>query len=254
MAVLTLLLGLTSVATAQTATFAIKANTGNDTLYLGLPGAASLSFDSQMDTLAGFVIISEVVFSNGNIIGPLNDTGIAANVVWGALSTGVFESKGWRPWIDSELTTPDTLFAYATDFGGSIRWVGYGTILTMLFVPSDTGMIEFLDYFDFIGNTTYFVGISGTWIPRTWHAPAITVVPCSAGNLDGGDANFDRVVNTSDIIYLVNHIFKSGPVPVIPNMGDTNCSGAITSADIIFLIGYVFKSLEAPCDPCETVQ
>ena len=88
------------------------------------------------------------------------------------------------------------------------------------------------------------------FIPIT---PFVTVIPCADGNLDGGDANFDRMVTSADVIYLVNHTFKSGPEPVIWPMGDTDCSGAITSADIISLVNFVFKSQEPPCDPCSTV-
>jgi uncharacterized protein CbrC (UPF0167 family) len=58
-----------------------------------------------------------------------------------------------------------------------------------------------------------------------------------------GDVNIDGIVSASDIIYLVNHVFKSGPPPQpVPETGDVNCDGAVTAADIIRLVGYVFKS------------
>lgn len=58
-----------------------------------------------------------------------------------------------------------------------------------------------------------------------------------------GDVNVDGIVSSSDIIYLVNHVFKSGPPPLpVPVTGDLTCDGSVTSADIIRLVGYVFKS------------
>lgn len=58
-----------------------------------------------------------------------------------------------------------------------------------------------------------------------------------------GDVNVDGIVSSSDIIYLVNHVFKSGPPPQpVPETGDLTCDGSVTSSDIIRLVGYVFKS------------
>jgi hypothetical protein len=62
-----------------------------------------------------------------------------------------------------------------------------------------------------------------------------------------GDADGSTTVTSSDIIQLVNHVFKSGQAPCPPYVGDTNCSAAISSADIIVLVNYVFKGGAAPC-------
>ena len=69
-----------------------------------------------------------------------------------------------------------------------------------------------------------------------------------------GDANFDGIITSADIIFLVNHIFKGAFAPdPVPEVGDTNCSGAITSADIIQLVNFVFKGGMAPCDVCAPI-
>jgi hypothetical protein len=66
-----------------------------------------------------------------------------------------------------------------------------------------------------------------------------------------GDASHDGVITSSDIIFLVNHVFKGGPAPSpLPAVGDVNCSGNLTSADIINLVNYVFKGGAPPCDVC----
>jgi hypothetical protein len=62
-----------------------------------------------------------------------------------------------------------------------------------------------------------------------------------------GDANWNGTVTSSDIIYLVNYVFKGGPAPLpIVDSGDVNCNASISSSDIIFLVNYVFKGGPAP--------
>jgi hypothetical protein len=66
-----------------------------------------------------------------------------------------------------------------------------------------------------------------------------------------GDVNLDSVVTASDIISLVNFVFKGGAVPQpCEANGDVNCSGSVTAADIIHEVNYVFKAGSPPCDIC----
>jgi hypothetical protein len=55
-----------------------------------------------------------------------------------------------------------------------------------------------------------------------------------------GDANGDKVINTADIVYLINYFFISGPAPQPWRAGDANCDGNINSADVVYLINYLF--------------
>jgi hypothetical protein len=68
----------------------------------------------------------------------------------------------------------------------------------------------------------------------------------SAGTLCG-DMNADGKFTASDIIFLVNYVFKGGAGPVVPGHSDTNCDGVTTSADIIRMVGFVFKGSTPPC-------
>jgi len=66
-----------------------------------------------------------------------------------------------------------------------------------------------------------------------------------------GDVNESGVINSSDIIYMVNYLFKTGPSPVpLAQAGDVNCDASETSADVIYLVNHVFKAGMAPCDVC----
>jgi hypothetical protein len=67
-----------------------------------------------------------------------------------------------------------------------------------------------------------------------------------------GDADMSGALNATDIIILVNYVFKGGPpADPCPPAGDANCDSNITSADVIFLVNHVFKGGPAPpCDLC----
>jgi hypothetical protein len=70
-----------------------------------------------------------------------------------------------------------------------------------------------------------------------------------------GDVDSTGSITSSDIIYLVNYVFKGGPTPrPCEAAGDTNCDAAVTSADIVRLVNYVFKSAIPPCDVCTLVD
>lgn len=61
-----------------------------------------------------------------------------------------------------------------------------------------------------------------------------------------GDMNHDGVVTASDILLLVNYVFKNGPAPDPVSAGDANGVPPVTSADIVYLVAYVFKSGPPP--------
>ncbi|MDD1748951.1 MAG: SBBP repeat-containing protein [Methanothrix sp.] len=61
-----------------------------------------------------------------------------------------------------------------------------------------------------------------------------------------GDANRDSKVTVSDVVYIVNYLFKGGPPPNPLLSGDANCDGKVTVADVVFLINYLFKGGPAP--------
>jgi len=64
-----------------------------------------------------------------------------------------------------------------------------------------------------------------------------------------GDANADKKVSVSDVIFIINYLFKDGPPPspFLLEQGDVNCNGHITVTDVVYLINYLFKGGEPPC-------
>ena len=65
-----------------------------------------------------------------------------------------------------------------------------------------------------------------------------------------GDANVDSDVNVGDIVFLINYIFKGGPVPEMLNWADANADCSINVGDPVHLINYVFNSGPEPLIGC----
>jgi len=65
-----------------------------------------------------------------------------------------------------------------------------------------------------------------------------------------GDVNQTGTVEASDIIFLVNYIFKGAATPSLLALGDVNRSCTIGAADVITLVNYIFKSGPKPRYGC----
>lgn len=61
-----------------------------------------------------------------------------------------------------------------------------------------------------------------------------------------GDANGDSQVSVSDVIYLINYLFKGGSAPIPIQAGDCNCDTQVSVSDVIYLINYLFKGGPPP--------
>ncbi len=66
-------------------------------------------------------------------------------------------------------------------------------------------------------------------------------------SLVAGDLTGDEKVTLSDVIFLVNFVFKSGAEPVPFDAGDVNCDSSVTLGDIMHLVNYIFKNGPPAC-------
>jgi photosystem II stability/assembly factor-like uncharacterized protein len=65
-----------------------------------------------------------------------------------------------------------------------------------------------------------------------------------------GDANGDKAVDISDVVYLIAYIFSGGSPPVPLEAGDANCDHAVDISDVVYLIAYIFSGGAKPCAAC----
>ena len=61
-----------------------------------------------------------------------------------------------------------------------------------------------------------------------------------------GDVILDGNVDTADIVYLINHIFKGGYGCLPEWTGDVNADGEVGLVDVVYLINYLFKNGPEP--------
>jgi hypothetical protein len=64
-----------------------------------------------------------------------------------------------------------------------------------------------------------------------------------------GDANRDHEVTISDVVYIINYLFKSGPAPDPMQAGDVNCDDTVDIIDAVYIVNYLFKGGPSPGDP-----
>lgn len=72
-------------------------------------------------------------------------------------------------------------------------------------------------------------------------------VPITALTAICGDVNRDKKLSVSDVVYLINYLFKGGPPPSPFVAADANCDTQVSIADVVYLINYLFKGGKAPC-------
>ncbi len=65
-----------------------------------------------------------------------------------------------------------------------------------------------------------------------------------------GDVSGDMRVNISDVVYLINFIFREGPAPENDQVADLNHDGGLDVADATVLVHFIFRS--GPALDCRT--
>lgn len=88
----------------------------------------------------------------------------------------------------------------------------------------------------------YVTGTSVWWEPPS-DIVTIKLIQCLA---KPGDANGDTTVHLSDVITIIDFLFKGQSVLFPVCVGDCNGDGKVLLSDIVYLINYLFKSGPTP--------
>jgi len=80
---------------------------------------------------------------------------------------------------------------------------------------------------DVRGGSNFTYGYLGLYYPET--------------NCICGDLNSDTYLNSADIVFLIDYLFKGGPTPFPLEKGDVNKDCVINSADVTYFQNYMFK-------------
>jgi hypothetical protein len=63
-----------------------------------------------------------------------------------------------------------------------------------------------------------------------------------------GDANSDGLVNVSDAVWIINHVFIGGDPPNPLAAGEVNCDSSVNVSDAVWIVNNVFIGGNQPCD------
>jgi len=106
-----------------------------------------------------------------------------------------------------------------------------------------------LTFTNTLGNPPIAIEISVAGAARS---PATVPGSISMGNtFRRGDVNGDSSVSISDPIYLLLHLFSTGPIQC-QDAGDADDNGSLNLADAMYLLSYALSSGPAPLDPFST--
>jgi hypothetical protein len=81
-----------------------------------------------------------------------------------------------------------------------------------------------------------------------WYIDDIEITP-HRPTFTRGDCNRDGAIDIGDVVYLINYLYKSGPVPNPLASGDANRDSVVDVGDVVYLINYLFKSGPPPNRP-----
>ncbi len=61
-----------------------------------------------------------------------------------------------------------------------------------------------------------------------------------------GDCNGDGTIALSDVVYLINYLYRNDEPPHPMEAGDCNCDGVVDLGDVVYLISYLFRDGPPP--------
>lgn len=232
----------------DTAEILINTDWGNDTMYINGPGSIIFYINATGWNLSAISMPLAFDFRGaGNLIGPVTQNPAdPAFFTYSAYVLQRMENNPFNSAVGADFThDPDVLVFGSLDFNGE-GWDTSGEFARITFTPTDTGTIWIRDTFVAPVSTVSLLDQGASQVPFGWYAPyKITVAECP---VKMGDVNNDGVINSADLSYMVNYIFKSGPEPLpMRTVGDANCSGGLGGSDIIYLVNYIFKGGKPPC-------
>ena len=183
----------------------ISTSTGTDSLENGVEGSILFNIDANGVELGGLQLSPRLTFTNGNVIGPISDS---TNFFFSPASA-VLEILAFDYSVGNG-TDPDSIRFGAANLSGP-GWTGSGEFSRFTFIPSDIGTIVFDTAYSG-DNQTFVSDMFGEQQPIVWVMDTIYVVPPPVPPING-DMNCDSTVTSSDIIFMVNYVFKGGPGP-----------------------------------------
>jgi hypothetical protein len=127
------------------------------------------------------------------------------------------------------------------------RWEGGSRVL----LATITIEIDFEDSLLLCIDTCYWppggVGVRFSNSDAETYIPEDNFPACaSICRTERGDANGDGAITITDVLYMLNYLFRKGPPPVSFIAGDANSDDDLGILDPLFLLRYLYRSGSPP--------
>lgn len=224
--------------------FRFSTSSGTDTVFVGSAARIFMNVDPSGQTIQALATGLRWTYSNGNFVGPFSSEP-AQGVSFSPTTLTTFTSRVLYSF--SSLTDVDTSAGSFFSIGSPLTDPSEFWLWSVEYVPVDTGTVV-IDSNTIPPGSESIAALNnlGAGLPCNFIPGRIVVLPCPFTLM--GDVNANASITSSDLIYLVNYVFKSGPDPLPErSVADVNCSGGLGGADIIYLVNYLFKSGAEPC-------
>jgi len=117
--------------------------------------------------------------------------------------------------------------------------VSDGTLPYTLSLDSVSGIISGVPVDT--GTFIFTVLVKDSDIPQKNDTQLLTLSVLPGTPFIRGDVNDDSSVTISDVVYIINYLYKGGPAPSPLEKANTNCDVEINVSDVIYFINYLFK-------------
>jgi subtilisin family serine protease len=193
------------------------------------PGSGTLHAPADADS----IVACGAVYSDGEIVyfssrGPSFDGRIKPEVCAQGVSTRCADPSG------------TTGYTYANGTSLSTPLIGGAAAVILSAHPGWTPM-QVREALMMSGDHALFPDNN-----YGWGVPDILAAIQYSFHLTG-DVTGDELINVSDIIFLVNYLYKEGPAPSPLLLGDLNCDDEIDVGDVIYLVNYLYQGGTEPC-------
>jgi hypothetical protein len=153
----------------------------------------------------------------------------------------------WKRFYAGTASFPDTLEILMSEDGGS-TWPAQLAQWT----PDSTSDDDFVVRTFSLSSYSNNVMIAFRYASKNGSASYIDDVilpPAFVPPVICGDANEDGTVTVSDVVYLINYLYRGGIPPDPLLVGDVNCVDLVDVSDIVYLINWLYRGGNDPCDP-----
>ncbi|NIM97478.1 MAG: hypothetical protein GTO24_05155 [candidate division Zixibacteria bacterium] len=136
--------------------------------------------------------------------------------------------------------------AMFTLFGEDQRWPGgwRKLLATITFNVEDTMTVSIDSCIWPPQNHLEFGSWYGeAYVPRHYLPCSFSISPAR------GDLNVDGLVDSGDVVFLINFVLRGGPPPVPESAGDLNGDDLVEIEDVLYLIYYLFMGGPPPAQP-----